>query len=62
VTNAKYAYFEHVWIILVGKDNKAMQQPGFQCLIQKMRGEKYGKTFAANISKPLSLPPEKSGP
>jgi hypothetical protein len=40
----------------MGKDSKAMQQPGFQCLIGKMAGEKYGKTFAINSSKPLSLP------
>ena len=46
----------------MGKDSKAMQQPGFQCLIGKIAGEKYGKTFVINSSKPLSLPPENSGP
>ena len=45
----------------MGKDSKAMQQPVFQCLIEKMAWGNYGKTFVINSSKPLSLPPENSG-
>ena len=39
----------------MGKDSKAMQQPGFQCLIGKIAGEKYGKTFVGTSNVHLAM-------